>query len=157
MAGANLDPFFGIVIGSGPMSTPHTTTNTFVGGPSRVMQTVISQLPPPTLTSQVVPLVTHGGSMPSTHTIPIGIHGGSGPTTYTTPLVTHGGNGPSTYTTPLVTHGGSGPSIHTIYNGTTSTPNYAGTLCTYKPHHHTFPISHQPRVKSAFHGLSQLA
>ena len=99
MAGANLDPFFGIAIASGPMSTPQTITNNPAGGPNMVMQTTISQLPPPILTSQAVPPTTHGGS---------------GPSTYIAPPVTHGGSGPSTYTAPPITHGGSGPSIHTV-------------------------------------------
>ena len=60
------------------------------------MQTVISQLPPPILTSQVVPPVTHGGIVPSTHTIPLGMPGGSGPSTHTVPFTTLGGSGPST-------------------------------------------------------------
>ena len=96
MAGANSDPFFGIAIASGPISTPQYVTNNPPGGPSTVMQTIISQLPPPILTSQVVPFATHGGSMPSTHAVPLGIHGGSGPSTYTIPPTTLGGTSPST-------------------------------------------------------------
>ena len=95
MVGANPDPFFGVVIASGPMSTPQTTTTTPAGGPSKVMQTDISQLPPPILTSQVVPPVTHGGSGPSTYTAPPVIHGGGGPSTHTIPPTTLRGTGPS--------------------------------------------------------------
>ena len=81
MAGLNLDPPSSLVIGSGPMSIPNTTTNTLAGGPRNVMQTIISQFPPPILTSQTVPSIMHGGSGTSTHTIPPVIHGGSGPST----------------------------------------------------------------------------
>ena len=84
---------------SGPMSTPQVFTNNLVSGPSIVMQTVISQLPPPIVTTQAIPPATLAGS---------------GPSTYTTPPVTQGNSAPSTYTVPLVTHGGSVPSIHTI-------------------------------------------
>ena len=72
------------------MSTPQMITNNPAGGPSMVMQTVISQFPPPTVTIQAVPPATLVGS---------------GPSTYTTPPVTQGGNAPSTYTVPPVTHG----------------------------------------------------
>ena len=70
MAGANQDPFSGIVIASGPMSTPQTITNNPVGGPSMVMQTVISQLPPPIVTTQVVPLATLASNGPSIYMAP---------------------------------------------------------------------------------------
>ena len=70
MAGANPDPFSDIAIASGPMSTPQTVTHNPVDDPSTIMQTVISQLPPPIETSQAGPLATHGGSGPSTHTAP---------------------------------------------------------------------------------------
>ena len=69
MGGANLDPLFGLVIGSGTMSIPHTTTNTPTTGPSTVMQTIMSQLSPPILTSKTVSSIIHGGRGPST-TIP---------------------------------------------------------------------------------------
>ena len=114
MAGANLEPFSGLVIDSGPMSTPHTTTNTSGGGPNTVMQAIIIQLPPPIFTIQFVPPVTHGGSVPSTHTVPLGMLRGSGPSNYTTSPITHGGSGPSNYTTSPITHGGSDPSTHTV-------------------------------------------
>ena len=110
MAGANLDPFFSIAISSGPMSTQQTITNNPTGGPSMVMQTVISQLPPPIVTSQAIPLTTHGGSGPSTHTTPPTTQGGSGPFTYIAPIVIHGGNVLSTHTVPPTTSGGIGPS-----------------------------------------------
>ena len=76
MDGTNLDPLFGLVIGSGPMSIPHTTTNTLAGGPSTAMQTVLTQLPPPVPTSQIIPPVIPGGSGPSTNTVPLAIPGG---------------------------------------------------------------------------------
>ena len=92
------------------MSTPQITTNTPTSGPNMVMQTIISQLPPPILTSKFVPPATHGGSIPSTHTVPPGIHGGSGPSTYTALPVIHGGSGPSTHTVPPTTLRGIDPS-----------------------------------------------
>ena len=110
MAGANPDPFSGLVIGSGPISIPHITTNTSTRGPSTVIQTVISQLPPPTLTNQTMPPVIPGGSVLSTHTVPLGMPGGSGPSTYVSPPVIHGGSGTSAHTVPLSIPGGSGPS-----------------------------------------------
>ena len=83
------------------MSTPQVVTNNPIGGPSTVMQTVISQLPPPIVTTQVVPLATLAGSGPSTYNAPPITQGGSAPPTYTVPPITHGGSGPSTYSTPL--------------------------------------------------------
>ena len=114
MAGANPDPFFGITIASGPLSTPQPITNNHAGGPSAVMKTVISQLPPPIVTSQAGPLTTHGGSVPSTHTAPPMIKGGSGPSTHTTPPTIQGGSGPSTYIAPTVIHGGNVLATHTV-------------------------------------------
>ena len=54
------------------------------------MQTVISPLPPPILTIQVVPLGMPWGSGPSTHIVPLGMPRGSGSSTYTIPPVIHG-------------------------------------------------------------------
>ena len=42
MAGANPDPFFGIDIASGPMSTPQDITNNHAGGPNIVMHVEFS-------------------------------------------------------------------------------------------------------------------
>ena len=78
------------------------------------MQTIISQLPPPILTSQVVPLVTIGANIPSTYTVPPIMHGGSVPSTHIVPLGMPTGSGPYTYGAPPVTHGGNGPSTLTI-------------------------------------------
>ena len=105
-------------------------------GRNTVMQTVISQLLPPILTSQVVPPATHGAS---------------GPSTYTTPLVLHGGSGPSTHIVSFTTLGGIGPS--------TMVPQVPPVMQVHhcKTHHHCCPISHQPGVKPSFHGTSQLS
>ena len=46
-----------------------------------VMQTIISQLPPPIVTTQAIPPATHGGSGPSIHTILPTTLGGTGPST----------------------------------------------------------------------------
>ena len=100
MDGENSDPFFGIAIASGPMSTPQIITNNPRGGPSTVMQTVISQMPPPIVTTQAVPPATLGGSGPSTYTTPPVTHGGSGSTTHTVPHTILGGTGPSTMAPP---------------------------------------------------------
>ena len=40
-----------VVVASGPMSTPQVVTNNPTGGPNTVMQMVISQLPPPIVTT----------------------------------------------------------------------------------------------------------
>ena len=79
MDGTNPDPLFGLVIGSGPMSITHTTTNTLTGGPSTAMQTILTQLPPPVTISQTVTNVITGGSGPSTNIVPLTIPKGSGP------------------------------------------------------------------------------
>ena len=110
MAGANLDPFFSIAIASGPMSTPQIITNNPACGPNMIMQTVISQMPPPIVTTQAVPPATLGGSGPSTYNAPPVTHGGSGPSIYTAPPITHGGNGPSMQTIPSTTLGDTGSS-----------------------------------------------
>ena len=110
MASANPDPFFSLTLASGPMSTSQPVTHNLASGPSTVMQTIISQQPPPIVTSQAGPLVAHGGSGPSTHTAPPATLGGSGPSTYIAPTVIHGGNFPSTHTVFPTTLGGIGPS-----------------------------------------------
>ena len=110
MASTNPNPFFGITLASGPMSTPQRVTNNPAGGPSIVMQTIIIQLAPPIVTSQAGPLATHGGSGPSTHTAPPTTQGATRPYTYIAPTVIHGGNVPATHTIPPTTLGGIGPS-----------------------------------------------
>ena len=60
--------------------------------------------------SQASPVVTHGGSGPSTHIVPLATQGGSASTTHITPITIHGGNDPATHTTPQKTLGGIGPS-----------------------------------------------
>ena len=114
MAGANLDPFFGIAIASGPMSTPQIITNNPVGGPNKFMQTVISQLPPPIVTTQAVPSATLAGNGPSTYIAPPVTQGGNAPSTYTVPPITRGGSVLSMHTVPPITHGGSVLSLHTV-------------------------------------------
>ena len=111
MAGANPNPFSSIAIASGPTSTPQPITNNPVGGPSIVMQIVISQFPPPIVTNQAGPSATQGGSGPSTYTTPPATQGGSGPSTYVVPTIIHGGNVPATHTIPPTTLRGIGPSI----------------------------------------------
>ena len=81
MAGANPDPFFGGLIGSGSMSIPQIITNIPIGGPSISMQPVISQLPnssgpTPISTIPFIPPVIPGGSGPSTTVSTIPIMGG---------------------------------------------------------------------------------
>ena len=102
MASANTDPFFGLTLASGPMSTPQPV--------STVMQTIISQFPPPIVTNQAGPLARHGGSGPSTHTAPPATQGGSALSTYTVPPVTYGRIVPSIHIVPHTTLMGIGPS-----------------------------------------------
>ena len=102
MAGANPDPFYAIAVTSGPISSPQNITNNPVGGPNTVMQTIISQLPPPIVTNQAIPPTTQGGSAPSIYTAPPITHGGSGPSIHTIPHTTLAGIGPSTMVPPQV-------------------------------------------------------
>ena len=86
---------------------PQVTTNTLAGGPSIAMQTVLTQLPPPILTSQTVPPVIPGGSFPSTHTVPHVIPGGIIPSDHAIPLTIPRGTGlpPTMPQIPPVTQG----------------------------------------------------
>ena len=61
------------------------------------------------MTSQDGPVVTHGGSGPSTHTAPPATQGGNTPATYIAPTIIHGGNAPATHTAPHTALGGIGP------------------------------------------------
>ena len=106
MASANPNPFFDITLASGPMSTSQPVTHNLESGPRTFIQTVISQLPPPVVSNQAGPLVTHRGCGPSTHIAPPATQGGSAPSTYIAPTIIHGGNAPATHTTPHTTLGG---------------------------------------------------